>query len=173
MAYHMDIIDRYNRKELFTADSIHFDESKKFKTRGGRTVYGGGGIMPDIFIPLDTLGTNDYYRSVWDSNVLYRYTMEFTDRNRAKMDAVTTLAELEALLDGSDLLSDFIAYAERNGVATNEAELAMAKDVILAQIRAYIGRNALHDDAGFYYNIYPIDNTMQRAVKELRDKLNK
>ena len=173
MAYHMDIIDRYNRKELFTADSIHFDENQKFKTLGGRTVYGGGGIMPDIFIPLDTLGTNGYYRSVWDSNVLYRYTMEFTDRHRSEMDAVKSLAELDALLSKRDLLADFVAYAERNGVTTNSAELDASKDIILAQLRAYIGRNALHDDAGFYYNIYPIDNTMQRAVKELRVKIKK
>ena len=172
-AYHMDIIDRYNRNEFFTADSIHFDESQKFKTRGGRTVYGGGGIMPDIFIPLDTMGTNGYYRSVWDGNVLYRYTMEYTDRHRAQMDAITNLAELDALLSEGDLLRDFVAYAERHGVETNEAQLKAASDVILAQLRAYIGRNALHDDAGFYYNIYPIDNTMQRAVEELRSKLNK
>lgn len=173
MAYHMDIIDRFNRNEMFTADSIHFDESQKFKTVGGRTVYGGGGIMPDIFMPLDTLGTNSYYRSVWDSNVLYRYTMEFTDRNRAKMDKIVTLDELDELLSSSNLLSDFVAYAERNGVKANESEIAAAEDVILAQLRAYIGRNALHDESGFYYNIYPIDNTMQRAVKELRIKLNK
>jgi carboxyl-terminal processing protease len=169
----MDIIDRFNRNEMFTADSIHFDESQKFKTVGGRTVYGGGGIMPDIFMPLDTLGTNSYYRSVWDSNVLYRYTMEFTDRNRAKMDKIVTLDELDELLSSSNLLSDFVAYAERNGVKANESEIAAAEDVILAQLRAYIGRNALHDESGFYYNIYPIDNTMQRAVKELRIKLNK
>jgi carboxyl-terminal processing protease len=158
---------------MFTADSIHFDESQKFKTVGGRTVYGGGGIMPDIFMPLDTLGTNSYYRSVWDSNVLYRYTMEFTDRNRAKMDKIVTLDELDELLSSSNLLSDFVAYAERNGVKANESEIAAAEDVILAQLRAYIGRNALHDESGFYYNIYPIDNTLQRAVKELRIKLNK
>ncbi len=173
MTYHMDIIDRFNRNEMFTADSIHFDESQKFTTVGGRTVYGGGGIMPDIFIPLDTLGTNSYYRSVWDGNVLYRYTMEFTDRNRAKMDKIVTLDELDELLSSSNLLSDFVAYAERNGVKANESEIAAAQDVILAQLRAYIGRNALHDESGFYYNIYPIDNTLQRAVEELRIKLNK
>ena len=129
--------------------------------------------MPDIFIPLDTMGTNGYYRSVWDGNVLYRYTMEYTDRHRAQMDAITNLAELDALLSEDDLLRDFVAYAERHGVETNEAQLKAASDVILAQLRAYIGRNALHDEAGFYYNIYPIDNTMQRAVEELRSKLNK
>ena len=173
MAYHMDLIDRYNRNELFSADSIHFDESQKFKTVGGRTVYGGGGIMPDIFIPLDTLGTNNYYRKVWDGNVLYRYTMEYTDRHRAEMDKVTSLAELDALLSRGDLFGDFVKYAERNGVETNEEELAVAKDVIFAQLRAYIGRNALHDESGFYYNIYPIDNALQRAVEELSAQINK
>ena len=173
MAYHMDLIDRYNRNELFSADSIHFDESQKFKTVGGRTVYGGGGIMPDIFIPLDTLGANNYYRKVWDGNVLYRYTMEYTDRHRAEMDMVTSLAELDALLSRGDLFGDFVKYAERNGVETNEEELAVAKDVILVQLRAYIGRNALHDESGFYYNIYPIDNALQRAVEELSAQINK
>ena len=173
MAYHMDLIDRYNRNELFSADSIHFDESQKFKTVGGRTVYGGGGIMPDIFIPLDTLGANNYYRKVWDGNVLYRYTMEYTDRHRAEMDKVASLAELDALLSRGDLFGDFVKYAERNGVETNEEELAVAKDVIFAQLRAYIGRNALHDESGFYYNIYPIDNALQRAVEELSAQINK
>ena len=173
MAYHMDIIDRYNRNEFFSADSIHFDKSQKFKTKGGRTVYGGGGIMPDVFMPLDTVGMSDYYRKVWNKNVLYRYTMEFTDRHRAEMDNVTTLAELDALLSESNLLADFVAYAERNGVERDDEGIALSHDIIEAQIRAYIGRNALHDDAGFYYNIYPIDKTMQRGVEELRTKLNK
>lgn len=173
MAYHMDLIDRYNRNEFFSADSIQFDKSKRYKTKGGRTVYGGGGIMPDIFIPLDTLGTNDYYRKVWDTNVLYRYTMEFTDRHRAEMDEITTLAELDSLFARNDLMADFVAYAERNGVPYDEAALAVAGDVIHAQLRAYIGRNALHDESGFYYNIYPIDNTLQRAVQELSKKIGK
>lgn len=173
MAYHMDIIDRYNRNEFFSADSIHFDESQKFKTLGGRTVYGGGGIMPDIFIPLDTLGMNDFYRSVWDRNILYRYTMEYTDRHRAEMDAVESLAQLDALLSRGDMLKDFVEYAKRHDIEVNDADVEAAKSVILAQLRAYIGRNALHDESGFYYNIYPIDNTMQRAVKELSAKINK
>ena len=173
MAYHMDIVDRYNRKEFFSADSMYIDKSKRFKTRGGRTVYGGGGIVPDIFIPLDTMGVTEYYRRVWDTNVLYRYTMEYTDRHRAAMDSVTTLAQLDALLAQDDLLADFVRYAERNGVATDERGLAASRKIILAQLRAYIGRNAMDDESGFYYNIYPIDNAMQRATKELRAKLNK
>ena len=173
MAYHMDIIDRYNRNEFFSADSIHFDKSQKFKTKGGRTVYGGGGIMPDVFIPLDTVGMSDYYHKVWNTNVLYRYTVDFTDRHRAEMDKITTLAELDALLAKSNLLADFITYAERNGVERDDKGIAISREIIEAQLRAYIGRNALHDDAGFYYNIYPIDNTLKRAVAELETRLKK
>lgn len=168
MSYYMEIIDRYNHNEFFSADSIHFDESMKFTTPGGRTVYGGGGIMPDIFIPLDTLGITSYYNEVWNSNVLYRYTMDYSDRHREELSAVKSLDQLDRLLSATDIIKEFTTFAERNGVATNHEELAISHDIILAQIRAYIGRNALDDEAGFYHNIYPIDATLKRAVEELR-----
>lgn len=173
MSYHMDIINRYVNNELFSADSIHFADSLKFTTPGGRTVYGGGGIMPDIFIPIDTLGMTKYYNEVWNSNVLYRYTLDFTDRHRADIDAVESLAQLDSLLSAHNLINDFTRYAERNGIPTNRAELATSRRIIEAQLRAYIGRNALDNESGFYYNIYPIDDAMQRAVAELREELKR
>ena len=173
LSYHMDIINRYNHSEFFSADSIHFDDTMKFKTPAGRTVYGGGGIMPDIFIPLDTLGMSDYYHKAWNTNVLYRYTMDFTDRHRQELDAVSSLAELDKLLSSEDLIADFVQYAERNGVERDNEGLRLSRKIIEAQIRAYVGRNALDDEAGFYYNIYAIDDAMQRAVKELRSNLRK
>lgn len=172
MAYHMEIFDRYMHNEFFSADSIHFDESLKFTTPGGRTVYGGGGIMPDIFIPLDTVGYTRYYTKVWDSNTLYRYTIRYADKHREALDKVSTLEELDSLLSADDLLSDFVRYAEQQGIATNRHELNISRDIILAQLRAYIGRNALGDDSGFYYNIYPIDKVMRRAVEELKQQNN-
>lgn len=172
MAYHMEIFDRYMHNEFFSADSIHFDESLKFTTPGGRTVYGGGGIMPDIFIPLDTVGYTRYYTKVWDSNTLYRYTIRYADKHREALDKVSTLEELDSLLSTDDLLSDFVRYAEQQGIATNRHELNISRDIILAQLRAYIGRNALGDDSGFYYNIYPIDKVMRRAVEELKQQNN-
>ena len=165
--YHMDLVNRINHHELFSADSIHFDESMKFTTPKGRTVYGGGGIMPDIFIPIDTLYVSDYYNKVWNSNVLYRYTLDFNDRHRKSMDKVTTIEELDAVLDSESLIDDFVAYAERNGIERDQEGLDKSREVIEAQIRAYIGRNAMADEAGFYHNIYPIDEAMQRAVEEL------
>jgi len=169
MSYRMDLVNRINHHELFSKDSIRFDQSMKFKTAAGRTVYGGGGIMPDIFIPVDTTKVSDFYNEVWDKNILYRYTLDFADRNRAKFDNVKTLDELDKLLDESDLMGDFLKYAKSNGVTPNDDDLKVSREVIITQIRAYIGRNALSDESGYYYNIYPIDDVMQRAVKELRE----
>lgn len=168
LSYQMDLINRFNNNEFFSADSIHFDDSMKFTTPGGRTVYGGGGIMPDIFMPMDTVGISRYYNEVWNSNVLYRYTIDFADNHRTELNRVTTVEELDELLSKSNLLDDFVAYAERNGVKTDKEGLAKSRNIIEAQLRAYIGRNALDDESGFYYNIYAIDNVLQRAVKELK-----
>ena len=124
--------------------------------------------MTDIFIPIDTLYNSDYYKKVWDGNILYRYTMEFTDRHRKEIDAITSLEQLTSLLDSEDLVEEFIKYAERNGVPRDNEGLAKSREVIEAQIRAYIGRNSMNDEAGFYYNIYPIDDALQSAVKEIK-----
>ena len=168
MAYRMDLVNRINHHELFSKDSIRLDKSKEYRTSAGRVVYGGGGVMPDIFIPVDTTKVSDFYNKVWDANILYRYTLDFADHNRAKLDKVTTLEELNALLDDAMLLEEFLAYAERNGVTATATDLDLSRKVLLTQIRAYIGRNALGDESGYYYNIYPIDDVMLRAVKELR-----
>ncbi|MBO5890023.1 MAG: S41 family peptidase [Alistipes sp.] len=169
MSYRMDLVNRINHHELFSKDSIHFDESMKFKTTAGRTVYGGGGIMPDIFIPVDTTKVSDFYNEVWDKNILYRYTLEFADNNRSKLDGVKSIEELDKVFAESDLMNDFLKYAERNGVTPTKEDLSKSQEVIITQIRSYIGRNALSDESGYYYNIYPIDDVMQRAVKELKN----
>lgn len=169
MSYRMDLVNRINHHELFSKDSIRFDENMKFKTIAGRTVYGGGGIMPDIFIPVDTTKVSDFYNEVWDKNILYRYTLEFADNNRSKLDGVKSIEELDKVLAESELMTEFLKYAERGGVTPTKEDLHKSQEVIMTQIRAYIGRNALSDESGYYYNIYPIDDVMQRAVKELKN----
>lgn len=169
MSYRMDLVNRINHHELFSKDSIRFDENMKFKTIAGRTVYGGGGIMPDIFIPVDTTKVSDFYNEVWDKNILYRYTLEFADHNRSKLDGVKSIEELDKVLAESELMTEFLKYAERGGVTPTKEDLHKSQEVIMTQIRAYIGRNALSDESGYYYNIYPIDDVMQRAVKELKN----
>jgi len=167
-AYQMDLINRYNRNEFFSADSIHFNDSLRFTTPAGRTVYGGGGIMPDIFIPLDTVGVTAYYNKVWNTNLLYRYTLDFTDHHRREIDAIKSLEQLDSMFERYNLVEDFVAYAERNGVVRNSAQIATSHSIIKAQLRAYIGRNTPLGDAAFYYSIYPVDNVLRRAVSEIK-----
>ncbi|MCD8103347.1 MAG: S41 family peptidase [Alistipes sp.] len=166
--YHSELYQRIQHQELFTADSIRFDDSLRFTTPGGRTVYGGGGIMPDIFVPLDTLGYSSYYFEVWGRNILYRYTIEYSDRHRDRLNSISSVQELNDMLDSdTGLLNDFIAYASRQGVPANYRDIAKSRDVILAQLRAYIGRNSPLEDTGFYANIYVIDTAILKAIEEL------
>lgn len=80
--YNLDIINRYNRGEFFNADSIHQHTELVYTTVGGRTVYGGGGIMPDVFVPGDTTGITDYYNAVINKGLLYKYAFNYVDEHR-------------------------------------------------------------------------------------------
>ncbi|MBQ5614341.1 MAG: S41 family peptidase [Tidjanibacter sp.] len=169
--YEADILNRYLHNEVFSADSIVFNDSLRFVTEGGKVVYGGGGIMPDIFVPIDTVGVTDYYAEVMNKNILYRYTLDYVDKHRSKVNKLTTIAELTAFLDSDpSLVDDFVRYAEREGVRTTRKEIEASRELLLAELRAYIGRNTPLEDAGFYVNIYPIDNTLLSAVKKLEEE---
>lgn len=167
-SYEADLWNRYRNNEYFSADSIHFADSLKRVTPGGKVVYGGGGIMPDIFVPADTTDVTKYFLEVSGRNILYRYTIEYADRHREALNAVRTIDELQALLDSDrTLVDDFVRYAARHGVAPRPADIARSRKLIEAQLRAYIGRNTSLEDNGFYANIYPVDNVIVRAIEEL------
>lgn len=166
--YAEDIYNRYLHSEMFSADSIRFDENLKYTTPGGKTVYGGGGIMPDIFVPLDTTALPRYFNEVVGRNILYRYTMEYADRHRERINSIASVEELSEFLDSdSALLSDFVAYAERSGVKPVPAEIRKSEKLLVAQLRAYIGRNTPLEDNGFYSNIYLIDNNILQAIEAI------
>ena len=103
-------------------------------------------------------------------NVLYRYTLDFTDRHREDIDAIKSLAQLDSMFARYNLVEDFVAYAQRHGVERNAHDIAISRSIISAQLRAYIGRNTPLGDAAFYYNIYPNDKVLQRAVEEIVNK---
>lgn len=167
-SYEEDLWIRYRNNEFFSADSIHFADSLKRTTPGGKVVYGGGGIMPDIFIPADTTDVTKYFLEVVGRNILYRYTIEYADRHREALNAVTSLDDLQRLLDSdTGLVEDFVRYAARQGVAPRRADIARSRKLIEAQLRAYIGRNTPLEDNGFYANIYPVDNVVMRAIEVL------
>lgn len=164
-AYNNDLINRFEHNEMFSADSIRFADSLKFQTVGGRTVYGGGGIMPDKFVPADTSDITPYLREVTGRNILYRFTIEYADRHRDELNNITSLQQLQAFFDKDpNLLEEFIRYAAKAGVAPKAAQIAKSKAIILAQIKAYVGRNTPLEDNAFYYELQDIDNTIQEAI---------
>lgn len=168
--YDREIYDRYTHNEMFSADSIHFADSLRFTTPAGRTVYGGGGIMPDRFIPMDTTDVTRYYVEVVGRNVLYRYTLEYGDRHRAALNEVQTIEQLRALLDADrGLLSDFVAYAARNGVRPAWNDIRRSRELLEAQLRALIGRNTALEDAGYYSEIHSVDTVIEAAIEELKN----
>ena len=169
-SYYNEVYDRYEHDEMFTADSIHCNDSLKFTTPGGKVVYGGGGIMPDIFVPIDTSDVTPYFRAVtdWDKNILYRFTLEFSDRNRARLNGINTLEELDRFFaEQPNLLNDFVAFASRSGVSPNAADIAKSKALILSQLKAYIGRNSPLEDNAFYHCIQQIDPVVDKALETL------
>ena len=168
-AYDREILERYYRNELFSADSIHFADSLRFTTPKGKVVYGGGGIMPDIFVPADTIAMKSYLAEVSGRNILYRYIIDYSDRHREKLNKVKSLEELKSMLNGDKtLFSNFVRYAEKQGVKPNWTEIEQYREIITAQLHAYIARNSNLGDNAFYYFIRPIDKTMQRAIEELK-----
>ncbi len=164
--YDMDIVRRYSNNEFFSSDSIRFADSLRYTTPNGKVVYGGGGIMPDIFIPMDTVNVTKYFVEVSGRSILYRYTLEYADKHRAALNQVKTMAELQALLDADKgLVQDFVRYAARQGVPPVQRDIARSRKIIKAQLRAYIARNTALEDNGFYYNIIPIDNVLLKSLE--------
>ena len=166
--YEADILRRYESGQFFSADSIHFADSLKFTTPGGRTVYGGGGIMPDEFVPIDTLEMTPYYYAATGLNILYRYTLDYTDRHRSKINAIQTVEELNDFLDGDKrLVEDFVAYGQSVGLKPNWREIRTSRRLLERLLRAYIARNTSLEDVGYFSQIEPIDESLQRAFEVL------
>jgi len=164
--YYEDLGNRLMHGEFEDADSIRHDDSLSFTTPGGKTVYGGGGIMPDIFIPIDTVGLTDYFLAIRNSGLLYRYAMKFTEDNREAMGNYKDLPSLDSWLSGQDLLSKFVAFAAQNGIPPRRDQIAVSQKIIVVQLKAYIARNML-DNKGFYPVWQEIDRTLLDALSHL------
>ena len=166
--YSMDIVNRYKHNEFFSADSIHFADSLRFVTPKGKVVYGGGGIMPDIFIPLDTTNMSKYYLEVSGKNILYRYTIEYADSHRKELSQAKSLKDIEAMFAADKgMFNRFINYASQNGVKPNWGQISTSRKIMESQLKAYIARNSDFDSSAFYYFICPIDNTLLTAIETL------
>jgi len=164
--YYHDFADRIRRGEMEHRDSIKFDDSQKFVTPGGKIVYGGGGIMPDIFVPVDTTAVSDYYNRVRSMGLMYRFAFYYTDKNRAALEQFTTSREIEGYLNDQDILPEFIEYAKGKGVDPSYKDIRISELALHQTVKAYIGRNVI-DNIGFYPIIASIDNTLQVAIDTL------
>jgi len=165
--YGDDIMERLHHGELTNPDSIHFPDSLKYSTKiRHRTVYGGGGIMPDIFVPLDTTRTNRYYRNVTAKNVVLNTAMQYTERNRRMLQRrFRTFEEFNRGYEiGTDVLRLFQSKAQDAGVEFDEEQYQACLTIYKAQLKASIARLIWGMNA-YYQVIQELDETIQRAVK--------
>jgi carboxyl-terminal processing protease len=162
--YYKDIMIRYHNGEFSSRDSIHFQDTIKFVTKGGKVVYGGGGIMPDIFVPLDTTLVSGYYEKIRNKGLIFRFAFDYVDKHRDVLKEKDSFGNLKAYLDNKKILNDFVSYASKKGVKPNWPEIREAEKYISVQLKAYIARNVL-DNKGFFPIIQEIDQTLQKGIE--------
>lgn len=167
--YSKELYDRYSHGELYSADSIKVDKSKIFRTANGRIVYGGGGIVPDIFVPNDTTGITTYYRAVANLGLLQQYVYTYVDINRGQLKNVKSVKQLMGMMPSDDALTyDFVCYARDNGVPMRWYYINLSRSLIARQLRALVIRDVLGSEEFYrYYN--RTDNTVNAALKALND----
>jgi carboxyl-terminal processing protease len=167
--YYHDIARRYRKGEFMSADSIHLQDSLKYTTLKGRTVYGGGGIMPDYFIPYDTSGITPFFIKINQAGLIYRYALSWSDLHRDELSVFDKVEELSDYLDSKDLLTQFKGHILAKGYTFTPTEWKESNLIVETQLKAYIARNFLDND-GFYPIIQAIDNTLIQAVNILNTK---
>lgn len=170
--YELDIVDRYNHGEFYSRDSIHLDKSKLFSTVGGRPVYGGGGIMPDIFVPEDTTEYTSYFIEVSNKGLIQKFARDLADTYRPMMKGNKSLAQLERVLPRDNaLLTAFSNFAASNGVPARWFYINKSKDLLVNNLKAYIARD-LVGYAACIEILNRKDPTVDSALDELKKGIN-
>ena len=168
--YYSDIYERYAHGEFSVKDSIRFNDSLKYTTTKGRFVYGGGGIMPDIFVPIDTMGFSKYLGKLSKKAIVYRYSFVYADAHREEFAKFKDYKSILKHLKSKNLLNDLVKYAAKNGIKKDIKGLRISKEIIETRLYAYIARHFI-DDEGFYPIIAELDNTLHKASKILEDNI--
>lgn len=170
--YAHDLISRYNRGELMSADSIHFPDSLKAQTLAkGRTVYGGGGIMPDVFVPIDTTFYSDYHRTLVSKGLVNRVAMNYLDKHREELNKKykKILIYKEKFIVPESLMDELLAMAEEKKISFKKEEYNRSLPLIQLQIKALIARD-LFDMTEYFYIINDANRTYQEALKLINDE---
>lgn len=164
--YEMDWINRYEHGEFFSEDSIKQNEELKYTTSLGRTVYGGGGIMPDIFVPQDTTGISSYLIEVSNKGLILQFGFQYTDRNRTKLNQFTNYKELQQYLQGEKIVEQFIRYADTKGVKRRNLLINKSFKLLKHYLHGNIIYNMLNNEEYIRF-LNETDETVQKAVEVL------
>ena len=154
--------------EFFTEDSIKNNDSMQYHTLGGRVIYGGGRIMPDIFIPRDTIGITSYYSNVINTGVLYQFALDYSEQQKERLSAFEDYQALYSYLQHQPLLHEFADYAAGKGIKKRPALMAISKELITNLLHAYVVRNFFDYD-GFYPIFLKDDETIHKAIEVIND----
>ena len=166
--YLFESLERYENGEVFHPDSIHFADSLKYTTPKGKTVYGGGGIMPDIYVPLVDDSTEYFFNRIVNTGLLYQYAFDYTDRHRQQLQRYKTVDAFDKQFTVSDAMFEaLLKLAEEKGIKGTDEQKQVARRQSDILLKAYIARN-LFDDEGFYPIYAPMDEVLQRALEELQ-----
>ena len=165
--YEKELFDRYTNGELYSRDSMKIDKSQVFTTMYGRKVYGGGGIVPDIFVARDTTGITSYYIDVANAGLLQRYAFNYCNNHRETLSKMEDYTEFLSKAPSDEvLIKDFADYASRNGIAPRWYYINLSRQVIVNNLKALIARDTFGTQA-FYIILNRDDNTILAALQAL------
>lgn len=167
--YENELSNRLKHGELLSSDSIRFADSLKFTTPAGHIVYGGGGIMPDVFVSIDTSGYSQYFSDLNSKGLITEFVYKYVDNNRSDLMKYKNFDEFNsAFRINETILNSFVAYGEKNGVKADPVGMRVSDQIIRTQLKALIARQLYKND-GFYPVMQSIDLTLKKAL-ELIDK---
>ncbi len=162
--YENELMNRVKHGELNTSDSIHFPDSLKFTTPGGHIVYGGGGIMPDVFVPLDTAGGSEFYSQINSKGLISEFAYDYVDEHRSDLNKYKSFDAFNSTFTiNPEILKEFLKYVNKNEVKTDEKGLQISGAIIRTQLKALIARQVWKNE-GFYPVIHTMDLTLKKAI---------
>ena len=170
--YDADLLTRYNAGEYYNIDSIQFNDSLKYTSlKNHRVVYGGGGIMPDVFVPVDTTEYSKYYRDMLAKGVIYQFALDYVDKNRkALKSSYPNVEKFDQFFSLSDAdMQAFIAAGEKEKVAFNEEQYATSKEVFKCYLKGLIARDLYTEDNAFNIIVNHRNRDLQEALRLIND----
>ncbi len=171
-AYENELLERYNEGEYYSLDSIQFNDSLRYTTRlNGRTIYGGGGVMPDVFVPVDTSEYSTYYRDLTAKGILNQYAIRYVDKNRKQLlGQYKTVKDFDNGFAVTDaMMRDFIAMGEQDSVKYDEEKYRTSEQLLKAIIKGLIARDVYGDQSAYSVIINHRNRDLQAAMDLLND----